>query len=70
MSLHKPFFVVKPTDEKDVFRVEHNCNGALNFRATDDVGEKTARLLELALLEGQRRMGRALNEMLTTGVVK
>lgn len=44
------FFVIRENG-----KVEHNCNGSLNFTASVTVDEKTIRLLHLAILEGERR---------------
>ena len=59
-----PWFRITQTEDKTIFLVEHNCNGSVSFRATDNVDEKTARLIELAILEGQRRRSREINNLL------
>jgi hypothetical protein len=60
----RPWFRITPTEDKTIFLVEHNCNGIVSFRATDNVDENTARLIELAILEGQRRRSREINQLL------
>ena len=59
-----PWFRITSTEDKTIFRVEHNFNGGLNFAAKDEVDEKIARLIELAILEGKRRRSREINNLL------
>ena len=66
MSLYKPYFVV--TAEGDKFKIEHNCNGNLNFRATDIVDPDTARLINFAMQEGARRKGAEIMNALGSGL--
>jgi len=60
----RPWFRITPTGDKTTFLVEHNCNGNVSFQVTDNVDENTARLIELAILEGQRRRSREINNLL------
>ncbi len=54
MSLYKPFFRVKPC-ENGIYEITHNCDGALDFAAHDEVNEKAYRFINMALAEGERR---------------
>ena len=66
MSLYKPYFRVRAED--DMFKVEHNCNGSLNFMATDIVDPETARLINFAMQEGARRKGGEIMDALGSGL--
>lgn len=64
MSLYAPFFTLTPNDDGVTFSVHHNCNGGIGFRATDTVDEKTARLIQMAIAEGERRRSREILTLL------
>lgn len=63
MSLHKPYFFIR-TEDNEHFHVFHNCDGALDFRASDIVDESTKRLLEMAIEEGKRQKAEELRRVL------
>ena len=65
MSLNKPFFSCEPTSDAAVFKLRHNCNGSLNFAATDDIDATTARLIVLAIEEGKRIRSREISQLLS-----
>lgn len=67
MSLHKPYFFIKQSSENTTL-VCYNCDGALNFMATEHIDEKTERLLNMAFEEGERRMAQKMCDLL--GVTK
>ena len=63
MSLHTPYFFIKAyTPEEST--VCHNCDGSINFMATDQISDKTKRLIEMAFAEGERRMAKKLRDLL------
>lgn len=66
MSLYPPYFLVGIKDQKRI--VAHNCNGGLNFRASDEITEETEQLILLAIDEGMRRKAQEICRAL--GVVK
>lgn len=63
MSLHTPYFFIKAyTPEEST--ICHNCDGRVNFMATDSINDRTKILIELALAEGERRMAKKLRDLL------
>lgn len=64
MSLHRAWFTLFPDPNGNTFLIEHNCDGGVGFTCRDEVDEKTARLITLALEEGQRRRSREIFDLL------
>ncbi len=63
MSLHKPFFSLKTSDEQ--VRAHHNCNGGISFCAiSEPLDSGTVHLIEMALEEGARRRGAEIMKLL------
>jgi hypothetical protein len=63
MSLRKAFLSCDEFEGK--WRVQHNCDGGLGFCAEDNVDEKTARLILLAIEEGKRRRSKEITDLLS-----
>ena len=51
MSLYTPYFFFKD----DTNRICHNCDGGVNFMATDDLDDRTKNLVLWAIEEGKRQ---------------
>lgn len=64
MSLNIPYFECKPREEGHLMRVRHNCNGAINFVAEDEIDDRTANLILMAIEEGKRRRSREIQDLL------
>ncbi len=61
MLLYKPYFrIVIFASRPGATCVEHNCNGSLYFRCTEEVSEETASLLNMAIEEGKRIRSREI----------
>lgn len=68
MSLYRPWFECKPIPNTTDYEVRHNCDGRINFAASDVVDEKTARLIQLAFEEGKRERSREFSKLLEEGL--
>jgi len=55
LSLHKPFFFIKESLEKDCYILYHNCDGNIDFVSNEELDEHTHQLITLAIEEGKRR---------------
>jgi len=53
MSLYKPFFYIKKSDDKNI--LHHNFDGALGFSASQELDSETHRIVILAIEEGKRQ---------------
>ena len=65
MSLHTPYFFLKATETGT--RICHNYDGGIDRMATEDISERTKRLIELAIEEGKRQKAKEIADALFLG---